>query len=144
MKHIPLVAKLPEDNIRTGFIEQEQYEALRQHLTRALTPLVIGYHPGLQRGAILRLEWSMVDLKNEELRIPPKLAKNKTGQACPLFGELLAHLKALEQATPKGCRWVCHDKGERIIDFRGEWEAATAAANPPVLLFHDLRRSAKT
>ena len=33
-------------------------------------------------------------------------------------------------------------EGERIIDFRGSWETACAAAGVPDLHFHDLRRTA--
>jgi integrase len=142
VRHIPPVEKLPEDNIRTGFIEDEQYRALEEHITRARTPLVIGYHLGLRRGAILLLEWSMVDMQNEELRLPPRLAKNKTGQVCPLYGRLLEHMKELRANTPKSCKWVCHDNGERIREFKGEWASAVKAAGLSGLLFHDLRRSA--
>ena len=92
---IPPVTKVPEDNARGGFIEQEQYDALRHRLKRAVTPLVIGYHLGLRKSAILALEWSMVDLPGAELRLPPRLAKNKKAQVCPRYGDLLRHLRHL-------------------------------------------------
>jgi integrase len=37
---------------------------------------------------------------------------------------------------------VFHRAGQPILDFRGAWRKACAAAKVPGLLFHDLRRSA--
>lgn len=142
VEHIPPISKLPEDNVRTGFIEHEQYERLRNRLRRAVTPLVIGYHLGLRKGAILGLEWSMIDLKAAELRLPARLSKNKKAQTCPLYGELLEHLKQRRAETPATCKWVCNDDGKPIKSFKGEWEAAVKDCGMPGMIFHDLRRSA--
>jgi integrase len=140
--HIPL---LPEDNTRDGFIEHDDYVRLRDQLQRARLALVIGYHLGIRKGELLKLQWSMVDFAAGEIRVPAKNAKNKRHRVLPIYGEMREFMliaKADRDANHPKCKWVVSDHGEQIRDFRGEWAAATQAVGMDGLLFHDLRRSA--
>ena len=75
----PLVNRVPKisltsekECIRTGFIEDEEFRALRgvlpDHLKIALT---IGYYTGMRSGEILGLQWRQVDFTQNTLRLDP-------------------------------------------------------------------------
>lgn len=73
----PGIAKLEEDNIRQGFLEQHEYEKLIEQLPARLKALfVCGYHTGARKNELRRLRWEQVDLdnyKNHHSAPQPKL-----------------------------------------------------------------------
>lgn len=78
VSRIPFIEELPEGNVRQGFLEHAQYLGLRDELPDyARLALVIAYHCGNRKGELMQLEWSMVDLKAREIRIPGHMTKNK-------------------------------------------------------------------
>lgn len=143
---IPTIEELPEENTRQGFVEHPQYLALRDELPGyARLALVIGYHCGNRKGEILALEWSMIDLKSKEIRIPGRLTKNKKQKTIPIYGEMghwLSMAKAERDAKHPGCKWVINEEGKRLTHFRRSWASACTRVGLDDLLFHDLRRSA--
>jgi integrase len=53
---------LREDNVRRGFSEREQFEAVRRHLPEALRPVAtFAYITGWRKREILGLQWNRVD-----------------------------------------------------------------------------------
>jgi integrase len=141
--HFPL---LPENNVRTGFLEHAKYQALLVELPKELRPLlVVGYHTGCRVGELLSLKWHQVDLLVNRIRLEPGTTKNKEGRVIPIFwdmGPVLRHqLEERDQWWPT-CRWVFFRGGKRIRDFRDSWDSACDRAKLPGLHFHDLRRSA--
>jgi integrase len=60
---VPKIPKLKTDNVRKGFFEHTQYQAMRSELPEELRPvLTFAYFTGCRRGEILGLRWSQVDL----------------------------------------------------------------------------------
>ncbi len=65
----------------------------------------------------------------------------------PELYEVLAMQKAIRDEKYPGCPWVFFRDGKPILDLRGAWETACAAAGlvdgagKPTRLFHDLRRT---
>ena len=146
VSRIPHIEELPEQNVRQGFLEHEEYLRLRDQLpSYARLALVIGYHCGNRKGEILTLEWSMVDFTTTEIRIPGRLTKNKQQKTIPIYGEMdhwLAMAKSERDAKYPTCKWVINEEGKRLTHFRKSWASARERAGLPDLLFHDLRRSA--
>src|SRR5512139_3525459 len=61
---IPYIPMLKESNVRKGFFEAHEYQALKEVLPDELRPLVIfAYHSGWRKVEILGLTWDRVDLK---------------------------------------------------------------------------------
>ena len=59
MPHIP---KLPEDNVREGFLDLDGYRRLLAELPTHLRPLfVVGYHTGVRSGELKKIQWPQVD-----------------------------------------------------------------------------------
>lgn len=136
----PTIKALPEDNARAGFLEHSQYVALRNALPVDLQlPLVIGYHTGLRRSAVLSIRLSQVDMKSKVIRLESGQSKIKKPQPVPIYGDMAGYL---EMALAKNRRYVCEIKGKPIGSFRKTWITATKAAGVEGLIFHDLRRSA--
>ena len=76
--HIPL---LYEDNIRTGFFEPHEDDAVLRHLPRDLAMLVrFLCITGWRIGEVLSLQWRQVDVDAGEVRLDPGTTKNRQGR----------------------------------------------------------------
>jgi integrase len=159
----PVIKMLREDNVRTGFFEPDQLQAVLRHLPEHVRPVirfaaVTGWRVPSE---VLPLEWRNVDLKAGEVRLDPGTTKNGDGRVFPLTAELRAVLEAqdAERARLKlkgkvvpwvfpRVREVVDDKGkpelvvERIVSFHRAWRTACREAGCPGRIPHDLRRTA--
>jgi integrase len=146
ISRIPPIKKLKEDNVRTGFVNSEQYRALYDELPDCLKPVVcVAYHIGDRKGELLNMMIDQVDLEHLEIRLEPGTTKNDRGRTAPIYGEmrtiLSEHIAKAKEEYP-ACRYLFHDHGEPIQSFRKSWASACKRAGLEGLLFHDLRRSA--
>ena len=144
MPHIP---RLPEDNVREGFLDVDGYKRLVAELPAHLRPLfVVGYHTGVRSGELKKLQWSQVDWKANQIHVSRRTTKNRDAHTLPVYGDMRAWLeiaKAERDEEFPGCPWVFFDdQGMQIGTFRKAWASACKRAGVPGLIFHDLRRSA--
>jgi len=141
--HVPM---LTEDNVRTGFLDDEGYLRLRQELPEYLRPIfVVAYHVGNRLGELRKLLWERVDFSNSQILLSPSTTKNKRARVLPIYGDMREWLrmeKEIRDAKLPDCPYVFHHKGRPIVEFRKSWTSACKRAGVPGLLFHDLRRSA--
>jgi integrase len=81
---IPHVAVAAEHNVRTGFFEEREFEALRDaaepHLARLYHFL---YLTGWRTGEAVALEWRQVDFGAGTIRLEPGTTKNGEGRTFP-------------------------------------------------------------
>ena len=158
VQDVPLIRRLRESNVRQGFFEQSEFGKVLKHLPEYLTDLArFAYLTGWRRSEITGLQWSAVDLKAGQIRLPD--SKNGRSRLIPIAGELVEILKRREAARlvtrPDGepgiADHVFHRSGAPIKCFRGAWAKAltaagfTAKAGGRVVAlkkFHDMRRSA--
>ena len=145
--HIPM---LREDNVRRGFFEAAQFDAVKAHLPEALRPVVtFAYVTGWRlKSEILPIQWRQVDWQGRVVRLDPGTTKNREGRSYPFTAALETLLKdqhAEHERLKKAGRivpLVFHRDGERIHDFRKAWETACEAAGCPGRIPHDFRRTA--
>lgn len=137
---------LTEDNIRTGFVESDQYDKLANEFAkvglwmRAL--FECGYCLGWRISELLNLKVGQVDLVERIIKLHPGTTKNTKGRTAKLT-ELLYQLLQQCCSGKKGSDYVfTRENGKRISDFRVVWSNACKQAELPNLLFHDLRRTA--
>jgi integrase len=154
----PYIPMLKENNVRKGFFEREQFDAIVAHLPERLQPIIqTAYWTGWRtRAEIMPLEWSRVDTDAQVMRLDVGETKNDDGRTFP-YGVLpdLANVidqqvrvrKALQQ---KGIisPWVFPDDrpgkvGDRLSEnFYKAWKQACRLAGHPGKIPHDFRRTA--
>jgi integrase len=148
----PHIAMLEEHNVRQGFFDRADFEAVRAALPVALQPVVtFAYLTGWRIASeVLPLEWRQVDRAAGVVRLDPGATKNGEGRVLPyaeheelaaLFDAQWREHERLKEAD-KICPFVFHRYADRIRSFRGAWTAACDTAGCPGRIPHDFRRSA--
>ena len=101
LHHKPHFAMLREDNVRVGFFEREQYQAVLAHLPEGMRPVVtFAYVTGWRiNSEVLPLQWRQVDLRVGEVRLDPGTTKNREGRVFYLTLELHQLLKEQRAAA---------------------------------------------
>jgi integrase len=134
---MPIVQTLSEDNVRTGFIEAEQLEAISRRLTPDTADAVrFMYVTGWRsRSEVFPLTWPQVDWAGGLVRLEPGTTKNREGRAFPLTPALRAILerrldvtKRCERAQGLIIPWVFHRGGQRIKTMAKSWATACLKA----------------
>ncbi len=142
----PYIPMLQEHNVRTGFFERDQFEAVRGALPAELrAPVTFAYLTGWRlQSEVLPIEWRHVDMAAGTVRLDVGRTKNDQGRVFPF--DVLPELRSVMEQQNKGRRrlgpYVFHHDGQRIKRFRKAWREATAAAGWPHLIPHDFRRTA--
>jgi integrase len=139
----PYVRLLEENNSRRGFLDHAGFTALREALPRHLQdPVTFLYLSGWRVSEMRTLEWRDVDLPGRAVCLRPEVSKNKDGRPLPLRGELWDIFARARDRRRLDCRFVFHDAGLGIGDFRKSWKTACKAAGLSGIIVHDLRRTA--
>jgi integrase len=142
---IPVVPRLKEQTIRTGFLEHDEFLALRGTLPdHQKVPITVGYWTGMRKGEILSLRWEQVDLERGLIRLNPGTTKSGDGRVVPLMGDLRDVLAQWRQNTLTSwpsCPWVCHYDGKKLDRLTRAWQTACRRIGLKGRLFHDLRRT---
>ncbi len=150
--HVPHIPMLKEDNVRTGFFEREEFEAVQEHLPAPLQSIItFAYFTGWRiPSEVLPLTWGQVDRRSRTIRLEPGTTKNKEGRNLPydLLPELVDVIERQweehRRLAAEGvlCPHVFHRDGAEIKGFRKAWKSACKAAGCPGKLLHDFRRTA--
>ena len=152
LARMPKITMLPENNVREGFFEADQFAALLAHLPLPLRgPVTMAYYCGWRiHSEILTLEWPQVDRRNKTIRLRAEQSKNGEGRELP-YGMLPAIDSVIEEAAQERqrlieagriCPHVFNRKGKPIRSIRKAWKTALKKAECPGLIPHDLRRTA--
>jgi integrase len=140
LDRVPVFPMLEEDNIRTGFFEEHQRQALLDALPAYLRPLVHFLSlTGWRLGEALSLAWAQVDFSAGVIRLEPGTTKNSDGRTFPfaalpelatLLAEQRAATRTLEREQSRIIPLVFHDGGEAIWQkrFYRQWWAAAKVA----------------
>jgi integrase len=141
---------LAENNVRTGFLEREQLDAIVKRLPTYLhAPLEFMFATGWRKSEILDLTVSQVDANAGTVRLEPGTTKSGKARTIVLMPDLLdivqkqlASIEALKKRDVI-CPYVFHTPdGSQIKSLRKRWETAREKAGYPTALLHDFRRSA--
>jgi integrase len=144
---VPRFPMVKEENIRKGFLRDDQYTALLNELPGEVRPLfVVGYETGIRLGELLAIRWAQVDFQSGIIALETGETKNGEGRAVPILSgdmrNLLTEAKKERDTKWPECQFVFSREGDPIKDFRATWRNACIAAGVPDLNFHDLRRTA--
>jgi integrase len=148
--YCPTIRMLKEDNVRRGFFERPQFDAVLAQLPEALKPAMhTAYITGWRlRSEVFTRQKHHVDLAAGWLRLEPGETKDGRGRMFPLVPELRAVLerqlvatRAFEQRTGCVVPWLFHREGRPVRSFRRPWLRACQQAGV-LRLPHDFRRTA--
>jgi integrase len=149
----PYIPMLKEDNVRKGFFEREQFDAVRRHLRAPLDHAVtLAYYTGWRMASeILPLQWHQIDRTAGVIRLEPGTTKNREGRTFQ-YRDLIEVKDAIdvlwarhEALTAKGIlapHVFCRGGGQPIKSFYTRWDRACTAAGCPGRIPHDMRRTA--
>jgi len=138
--HFPMHA---ENNVRTGFVTEDELQAVLGHLRPAVRPVVeFAYVTGWRKSECLSRDWQHVTERS--VRLEPGETKNEDGREFPMIPRLAAVIEYQRQRMKGriGGPLFFWSPGRRIKSFKESWQSAVDRAGMPGLLFHDLRRSA--
>jgi integrase len=140
----PKFPHLEEHNVRKGFVEEAQYQALaaacskRGLWMRAM--FEVGYNFGCRVSELLNLRVRHVDLLAKIIRLED--TKNGEDRTLPMTALVYALIQQCVLKKQGGDYVFTREGGKPVRDFRGTWDNVCAEAGVPDLLFHDLRRTA--
>lgn len=145
----PYIAALKENNVRTGFFEEDQFQAVVKHLPLPLQRLMTFYFiTGCRKQEGLTLQWRQIDFCTGTVLLDPGTTKNNEGRVFPFTKELRELLEAQRADTDRiqrekkiVCPWVFHRDGKPIKRYDGAWRSACRKAGLPGRHVHDFRRS---
>lgn len=148
---MPSIELLAEHNVRQGFFERGDLEAVVRHLPADLRDFTLfAYLSGWRKGEIASLRWRDVDQDARVIRLRPEASKSGEPRTLALEEELWDLIerrraarehKTAEEQTVLAMH-VFHRAGRPVGDFRDAWTAACKEAHVAGLLFHALRRTA--
>ena len=117
LHHKPHFAMLREDNVRVGFFEHEQYEAVLAHLPEGMRPVVtFAYVTGWRiNSEVLPIQWRQVDLRVGEVRLDPGTTKNREGRVFYLTPELLPTPEGAAGRRRRDSAAEEHDRPARVL-----------------------------
>jgi integrase len=148
----PRVKMLHLDNVRQGFFERDQYEAVLKHLPPHLHGLIrVAYVTGWRAQSELTTRmWKHVDFDKGWRRLEPGGGTTGEGRMFPFTDELRAlfaaqreYVSRLEHAQGRIIPQVfVKPDGSAIVNFSFVWKRASIKAGVPGRLVHDFRRTA--
>lgn len=145
---VPHIPMLKENNVRKGFFEHGEFEALRDALPDYLKGLAtFGYHTGWRVSEIANLTWAQIDRDQGIVRLEVGETKNDEARTIYMDDEL-KEVFAKQWETRKQSKMLIpyvfpsKDGKDKIKDFRGAWDKACQVAGIGKRLFHDFRRTA--
>jgi len=148
----PNIAMLEENNVRQGFVEPTEFDAIVSNLPEYLRDFArFAYLTGWRKGELQTLTWADVNREAQRVILRQENSKNKESRLLPLAGTLAEIIERRWQVRVINNRdgstglaeFVFHcGNGKAVGEFRKSWESACKAAGMSGLLFHDLRRSA--
>ena len=138
--HIPM---LQEDNVRKGFFERHEFEAVCKFLPEAYADIAnFAYITGWRSAEIKDLQFRNLDFEAGEVRLEPGTTKSREGRAFPMFSELRVLLekrfRLAEELRKKDVRCThvfWYERNDEILPvgrFDKAWTTACRKAGLPV------------
>lgn len=143
----PYIPLLQERNVRQGFFELREFEAVLATVPDFLRPAItFAYYTGWRMASeILKLTWSQVDLEAGTVRLEAHTTKNDDARPIYLPQILLDLLEQQWQDHLErypACPYVFHRRGNRIVSYQKDWRKAVTDAGVVGKIPHDFRRTA--
>lgn len=136
------------DDVRDRVLTIDEFNRLMDNASPLLKPiLALGFHCGMRRGEILKLEWIRhVDLKNQAINLTPDITKDSEARYVPMPVPVYNLLKGIVRNLHEP--YVFMWRGKPMKEFRGMLKTACKKSDitygrfvPGGFIFHDTRHS---
>jgi integrase len=125
VNRVPYIQMLKEDNVKEGFFEDSDYEAILKELPEYIKGMVqFAYWTGWREAQIRNITWKMVKIKDRLITAPGRITKNSKPHTIYMNDPLLGIIKDQRSQRNLGCPYVFHRNGQQIKDFRSVWNTA--------------------
>ncbi len=127
--HIPMLA---EHNVRKGFFERAQFEAVRNRLPPTYQALVtLAYYTGWRvNSEILTLEWHQIDRAAGVIRLDPGTTKNDGGRTFKYAAlDELSGRRGGPVGPPRGACAAGHHHAARVLSSPGAGDHARSGSD---------------
>ena len=139
-------AQLKENNTRTGFDEEADYERRAANASELWLRLYLelGFTYGWRKGELLNLRVRHVNLENRKIRLDPGTTKNDEGREVLMMAKV-AELLRLAVAAKRGDDFVLTRDAQRgkpaapVRDFRAAWRNLSIQGGPRQIRVPELR-----
>lgn len=143
----PYIPTLAESNVRQGFFERREFEAVLVKLPAYLKPpMMFAYQVGWRvRSEVFPLRWEQVDLDAGTVRLNPGTTKSGEGRMIYLpatLREVLEEQWRDHIAYAPSCPYVFHRAEKQIKYPYVAWRKACQEAGLQGKIPHDFRRTA--
>jgi integrase len=140
---VPSFPHLAENNVRAGFLEDGQHQALVKDSDLWFRAMVeVGRTYGWRISELREMKASQVNLLNRSIRLEPGTTKNGEGREVTMTKTIYELLAGCVSGKGADDYVFTRPDGKAVRDFRELWRNACVTAGVPTLLFHDLRRTA--
>ena len=145
VRFLPAIKMLKESNVRTGFLEDADYDRLAAECAKEglwLRAMLACYYTfGWRKSEVLGMRVHQVDLPSRTIRLDVGTTKNSQGRTVKMTEEVFTLLSACVHGKAPQDRVFTRDNGKPVLDIRKVWRKVCIAAGVGELLLHDLRRS---
>lgn len=126
------VPYLKEDNIREGFVEFDEYEAMKELLPYFFKgPYMLGYFSGMRLEELLSLEMNQIIWAERKISLRRFQTKNKEPRIFFVknneLWDYIIKQKQLKERRYPACKYLFFNKGEKIKNFRTSFDNALIA-----------------
>ncbi len=144
VRGVPHFPKFKDAPARTGFLEQAEYDILRQHATELwLRALLAAYYThGFRKSELLHLLVRQVSLLDGTINLPAGGTKNGMARCVAMTSEVRTLVAALIHGKKPDDHVFTRANGEPVRDFRAAWRNLFVAAGLEPRRLHDMRRGA--
>ena len=140
---VPSFPHLAENNMRTGFLEDNHYRKLVEGSDLWFRAMVeVGRTYSWRISELREMKVRQVNLLNRTIRLEPGTTKNGEGREVSMTAAVYELLGGCTGGKGADDYVFTRPDGKAVRDFRELWRNACVTAGIPTLLFHDLRRTA--
>jgi len=146
----PLVSRVPkfpkklrESDPRSGWLDNSQYEALKEHAKHVWLRgfLAVAFNFGFRKSELLGLKVKQVNMRDRTIQLLPGTTKNDKGRTVRMTEEVFELLgPCVEGKSPDNAVFTW-ENGDEVKDFRVAWDNISTAAKVQIDV-HDFRRTA--
>jgi integrase len=125
VSRVPHIPMLKENNARTGFVEDGDYEKLVANASELWlrTFLELAYSYGWRHGELLGLRVRQVNLANRTVRLDPGTTKNKEGRQVEMTAKVYELLREATAHKKADDYVLTRNSGARVSELRNAWQS---------------------